>query len=152
MKCDVLIFSQEKSRACLQLSGPASDSAAKIDECFLCPPLLPVIPLKFDVCVRTRIFPPINYAHLPHGYKKTTLSFHKLFFLPSPCCFFFFFLKANTAASVERRTNPIPRSRPGFSPVFARQKTQLSLHMNLRRSAAAIAKERSVTIYSETEI
>lgn len=36
--------------------------------------------------------------------------------------------------------------------VSARQKTQLSLHMNLQRSAAATVKEkRSVTIYSQTE-
>lgn len=149
----MFLSSHRKKKAALVYSslGRPQILHAQIDECFLCPLLLPVIPLKSDVCIRTRIFPPINYAHLPHGYEKTTLSFHKLFFLPSPCCFFFF-LKANTAASVERRTNPIPRSRPGFSRVFARQKTQLSLHMNLRGSVAAIVKERSVTIYSKTEI
>lgn len=49
-----------------------------------------------EICELVRIFPLINYAHLPHGYDKTTLSFHNLSFLPSPCCFFFFFFRRQT--------------------------------------------------------
>lgn len=150
MKLNVLIFSQEKKAEFVYSSlGRPQILHAKIDDCFLCPLLLPVIPLSAYAPV---IFLPLTmHTYLTASKRQHFLS-TSCFSSPPLVVFSFFFLKANTAASVERRTNPIPRSRPGFSPVFARQKTQLSLHMNLRRSVAAIVKERSVTIYSGTEI
>lgn len=109
MKFDVLIFSQEKTAALVYSSlGRPQIPHAQIDECFLCPPLLPVVPLKSDVCVRTRIFPPINDARLPHGSEKTTLSFHKLFFLPSPCCLFFFFSEGKHSCFSGKKDKPNP--------------------------------------------
>lgn len=100
---------------------------AEIDECFLCPPLRPVIPPS----ARAPGFSlPLAVRYLTAPKRQHFLS--TSCFSSPPLVVLCFFLKANTAASGERRTSPIPRASSAFSPGFARQETQLSLHMNPR--------------------
>lgn len=90
--------------------------------------------LTFTSACAEDFFPLINNTHLPHGYQKTTLSFHQLFFLPSPCCFFFSWRQTQLLQWKEGQPESPFVGR--VSGIFARQKTQLSLHMNLQSSAA----------------
>lgn len=95
-----------------------------------------------EFCVyRSTFFSFFNYSHLPHGYKKKTVPFHKFFPL-------FFFLNSNTAASVGKGT----KLNAAFSSVFVRPFSHTGTPEKKKKNLGKSRWAKSVVTYESAEI